>query len=145
MKLFKFYLNKSDEKSWHIITSNMLKTIEPFLGKINLCITIDRAKRATTDKQRAYLFGVVYPLILLGLKEQGNDDYQTTDDVHLLMKLLVGYYTKTKVKTSKGEKKGIVLKSISSIKGVKYETWEYSEACVKWAAEYLGVVIPDPD
>lgn len=145
MEKLEFYLYKTDINLWHNIINTMFKAIHSIVGNVDILITISKVKRKTTSKQRAYIWGLVYPYISEGLKHHGNDDYKTLDDVHLLMKIVTNYYEKTTIKTLHGEKKGIVLKSISSEKGLKYETWEYSEACVAWALDMLGVIIPPPN
>ncbi len=90
--------------------------------------------------QNNYYWGVVVPLIRAGLYEAGFDEVRTNDQAHAVIKR---YHLKNEVvSTSTGhilEQDG----STTELTPVGFN--EFIERVAKWAAEYLGIVIPSPN
>lgn len=143
--MFKFYFEKSNKHNWEFIVQNCLRTIREQIVTEDTCVEIKRLRKQPSDKQRGYYWAVVLPAIKKGLIELGNDDYTQKDDVHIFMKMILKYYDKKIVRTNKSINKSIVFKSVGNDKGDKKETTEYIDACIRWSAENLGIVIPEAE
>ncbi len=140
-----FYICKDDPFSQQAkVLHNFNKSLEDKLKDTDVCIEMKDIKKAPTDPQRKYIFGVVYKHIQQGLYDLGNDDYKTSDDVHLFMKLMLKYYEKKTIKTKAGEVTIVVYKSISTRYGDKEEVKRYIDECISWASKNLYIVVPDP-
>ena len=89
--------------------------------------------------QNAYFHSVVLDYVLHGLRDLGFDEIRTKEDA----KLLVKYKFLRKQITNK--ETGEVIEYIQEThKLTKSEMMEFIENIQRWAAEYLGVVIPSP-
>lgn len=139
-----FYLYKQDKHLHANILRNISNMIRENLLQEDICVEIKKAKKEASSRQRGYLWGVVYPCILDGLKELGNEDFIDTAEVHEFMKLQTKHYER--IETIINNKKVVTLKfkSIGQI-GKLDETMEYIDKCIRWAGEWLGVTIPEPE
>lgn len=114
------------------------EAIASFDGK-EIILTISKKSKRRSNDQNAYLWGVVYPIIKNGLKEQGYNQI-TTEQVHELLK---GQFCKEEiVNENTGE--------IKTITGHTRELttsqfMEYLEDIKQFASEELGCYIPDPN
>lgn len=102
-------------------------------------ITIKDVRKRSVQQNR-YYWGVVVPMVRKGLYEAGFDVIRTNDDAHSVIKQVVF-------------KKEVVSKQTGDMITVAGSTKEMSipefneaiEAVCRWAAEYLGIIIPSPN
>jgi hypothetical protein len=92
-----------------------------------------------TNQQLAYYYAVIIPAVFDAMKEAGNENYVvkigskfkelplTEDVVDYLLKQACQLPEKSKA-------------SISKIEAI-----EFIDRCIRWAARYLGCVIPEPN
>ena len=90
--------------------------------------------------QNAYFHGPVLDLVLQGLRDAGFNDVQTPEDAKKIVK---GLFLK---KQFVNQETGHVIEYIEEThKLTKIEFCEFIEKIQQWSAEYLGVIIPDPN
>lgn len=101
-------------------------------------ITIkDMRKRSLP--QNAYYWAVVVPLVRAGLYEAGYDEVQDNDDAHEVIKQV--HLRKRIVSKQTGD----VIDIAGHTKKLTIPEFnDFIERVSKWAAEFLGVVIPAP-
>lgn len=98
----------------------------------------DYRKRSLS--QNAYYWAVCVPMIRQGLYDAGYDEITTDDEAHEVIKSVL-------------LKKNVVSKQTGEIIEVSGSTAKLSisdfnlliERIIKWAAEYLNVIIPSPE
>jgi len=91
--------------------------------------------------QNGYFHGVVLPIVLEGLRNQGWDGMQDIDDAKFVVKDLFAKripYTNTRT----GEMSELIQETH---KMTTIEFTQFIEQIIKWGAEYLGVQIPCPN
>ena len=90
--------------------------------------------------QNAYYWGVMVPLVKKGLYDAGYDDVRTNDDAHEIIKHI--HLRKRMVSKHTGD----VIDIAGSSAELKVSEFNvFIENICKWAAEYLGIVIPSPN
>tara|TARA_R110000868_G_scaffold17344_1_gene76363 strand:- start:34470 stop:34958 length:489 start_codon:yes stop_codon:yes gene_type:complete len=98
-----------------------------------------------TSTQRGYYWSVVLPHIRKGAEEHGQC-YKNDEDLHYDIKQVMmdqyGVYVE-RVSQITGEvyREGV---SVSDEKGDKSNTAKYLDAVINWAADFYGVIIPEP-
>ena len=112
------------------------KYAESFEGK-PVYLTLDIERDTRSNPQNAYLWGVVYKLIA----DHVGDDAQS---IHEEMKLRFIPKRVERVNVETGEVEGLLIPGSSS-KLTTQEFSEYVEKIQRWAAEWLSLVIPDPN
>lgn len=108
-----------------------------------LILTIERKKKTRSHPQNRYYWGCVVPIIRHGLIDAGweRDKIGSSEQVHELIKHL--FCKKIEVFN---EDTGEVLELPATTTQLSTtEMMEYIEDIKKWAAEFLGVYIPDPN
>lgn len=106
--------------------------VKTFEGKhVNVIIEIQKKKRS--NDQNAYLWGVCYELVRLGLKDMG--ELWSTNDVHIYFKDKF-----LKVRQPSGLDKVLSTTELSTV-----QFNEYVEQIQIFCAEHLGIIIPDPN
>lgn len=110
--------------------------IKSHAGKnIELEIKVRRKQRSYL--QNRYYFGVCVQLVCEALRHLGNDvDEQDTHE------FLKGKFNSKKIVNSDGVVEEL---PISTTKLTTTEMMEYIARIQQWAAEFLGLVIPDPE
>ena len=101
-------------------------------------ITIERKRRSRSIQQNRYYFGVIVEMITRQLIADGWE--VSKEDVHEMMK--VKFATKELFNESTGEVMQTT-RSTTDMSTTEFE--EFNEACRRWAAEILGMNIPDPN
>lgn len=102
-------------------------------------VELTRLRNPRTSMQNRYLWAVVYPHVLQGLRDAGWDDFTSTDEVHEYMKVRFGA-TKAVNRTT-----GETVEFPSST--AKMDTGQMSAYIDKvrdFAQEYLNTYIPEP-
>lgn len=102
-------------------------------------VTLTRLRNPRTSMQNRYLWAVVYPHVLQGLRDAGWDDFTSTDEVHEYMKARFGA-TKAVNRTT-GE---IVEFPSSTAKMDTGQFGAYVDKIRDFAQEYLNTYIPEP-
>ena len=131
---FIFHINKGRL----LETGTVTKLFRQLKDGKHLLTIQDYRKRSL--HQNAYYWGVVVPLIRRGLYEAGYDDVRTNDDAHEVLKHV--HLKRSMVNKQTGE---MIEVAGSTAKLNIPEFNEYIETVCRWAAEYLGIVIPDPN
>lgn len=92
-----------------------------------------------TGQQLAYYYAVINPAVMKAMKEEGNEHYVVKVGGRFkelpLTEEVVDYMLK--------ESCCLPEKSKANIS--KEEAMEFIDRCIRWAARYLGCVIPEPD
>ena len=112
-------------------------TFAQFEGK-DVAITIEVAKKKRSGSQNRYYHGVVLPLIQNGLKDATGEHY-SHEQVHDLLRhkyLVVDVPFKDGLFAER-------VKSSTELSTIEFE--DYQANCKVFAAEFLGVVIPEPN
>lgn len=102
-------------------------------------ITIKRVHWKRSNRQNAWLWGCIYPLLKYGMIDAGWDNITDEDDVHEFFKQLLS--GKRIVNKQSGE----IITIPNSTK--QMDTLEFSTYCEKlreYGKEYLGIEIPEP-
>ncbi len=134
-KIMEFYLHKRNGK---FVNTGKLKAYNDSLPDGTYKLIIDHSKKRSND-QNAYYWGVVVPLVFQGLRDAGFDQVKSNEDAHLIMKSL---FLKQQIPNNEGEVIEFV-KSTTDLKTVDFAA--YLLSIFQWAAEYLGVQIPEPN
>jgi hypothetical protein len=96
--------------------------------------------RKRSIAQNSYYWGVMIPLVRHGLYEAGYDEVKTNDDAHEVLK-----HVHLKQRIVNKQTGDVIDIAGSSAALTTPEFNIYVEAICKWAAEFLGVVIPSPN
>lgn len=101
-------------------------------------VIVERIYKKRSNPQNAYLWGVVYPLILQGLKDLGYE-LVTPEQVHELMKFK---FLQTEIANKDGE----YIETIrSTTELTTTEFMDYLAEIWTWSKEYLNIYIPEPN
>jgi predicted RNA-binding protein Jag len=103
-------------------------------------IEIKEAKKNRSESQNAYLWGVVYPAALQGLKDLGNEGL-SIDLVHRFFKDKFLERWRDIVVPASGE----VYRVKTTTDLTTAEMSEYIENIARWCAEFLNVIIPNAE
>lgn len=108
-------------------------------------VTIERKKRKRSTQQNRWLWGVAYSLITSNLHDLGTPI--SAEDVHIMMRMKAADELPFIYEDVVNKETGEVISSRmrSSTEYTTTEMMEYKMFLQAWAAEYLGVDIPDPD
>lgn len=107
-------------------------------GRIKLIL--ERVYKHRSNPQNAYLWGVVYPIVLQGLQEVGYNEIRDIDQVHNFCKSL---FLKKKIVNEYTGKSYIIVGSTKELTTIQFE--EYLEEIRQFASEYLHHYIPEPN
>jgi len=133
------YFSLDNKESWKNIYIEFKKFLEGFKnsGK-SFQIIIDYKKLNPTNRQRAYIFSVIIPMMIERLVDMGYNEYRDLDveGKEQVIKHYLGF--KTKVKDI------VLYKSFSNGKGDKEEVKNFIDNCIIYSAENLDLVIPPP-
>ena len=101
-------------------------------------VTVHAANRRSLP-QNAYYWAVVVPMVLDGLRGAGWGEIKPPEDDHDILKYRF-------LTTRMRNQDGVVLERIKSTSELsKSEFNEYLEQIAQWAAEWLGIAIPEPN
>ena len=111
-----------------------IKALKP--GRYSL--TIEKVYRKRSNPQNSFLWGVVYPIVLEGLKQAGFEEFEEDEQVHDLLKCR---FLKKDIVNKDGE----VIETVGMTKNLTTtEFMDYLSEIGKWSSEYLNVYIPEP-
>jgi hypothetical protein len=129
------------------VNNNRLSTsstdeIRKFISSMNgndIEITLQKKRVKRSDKQNAYYWGCIIPIVCNALKELGHR--LSNEECHEWLKMKFNHECAINTKT--GEIIGDIPKSTKTL--TKAEFIEYTEKICQWCAEYLDIVIPEPN
>lgn len=98
-----------------------------------------KARRSTrSDAQNRYYWGCVVPMVRVALKDIGHK--LSIEDTHLFLR---SRFLKEEMVNDDGEVIGELIKHTSQL--TKSQFSDYTEEIKQFSAEYLGLIIPDPN
>lgn len=125
-----FFATVGDDLSIKFLNAAKVKQhILPFKGQ-TVEVTIERRKRRRTDNQNSYYWGVVIRMIASYCGYRSDEE-------------LAGIHETLKIKFLPAVGKLQIAKSSSSLNTAEFA--EYIDKVKQWAAEELGVYIPEPN
>jgi len=101
-------------------------------------IEVNRKKSVRSNPQNAYYWSCVLPIMQCGLKVIGHR--LSKDDIHLFLR---GKFLKQELCNGYGEAIGSRIKSTTEL--LKSEFMDYLAEITQFAAEYLSIVVPQPN
>jgi hypothetical protein len=111
--------------------------LKEFAGKY-VFVEVTRKKSKRSDNQNRYYWSGVIPMVRLGLKDLG---YKLSiEDTHLFLR---NKFLLEEMVNGDGELIGSRVKSTTELN--KMQFGDYISEIQQFSAEYLGVVIPDPE
>lgn len=96
--------------------------------------------RKRSIPQNSYYWGVVVPMVRRGLYDAGYDAVRTNDEAHAVLKHV--FLRKEIVSKETGD---MIEMSGSTTALTIPEFNDFLESVCRWASEYLGIIIPDPN
>jgi hypothetical protein len=104
------------------------------------CVVTFKDVRKRSLPQNSYYWKVVVPAVRSGLYDAGYDEVRTNEDAHVVLKQI--HLTRK----MENKKNGDVIPIAGSSRKLSVPEFNiYIETICKWAAEYLGIVIPSPN
>ena len=100
-------------------------------------ILIEKLYSKRSNQQNRYYWGVILPILLNEINEQGNDE--TKDTLHEL--LISMFAEKKQMHNSNGE---IIERPQRTKEMNKSQFSDYSNEVVNWASSFWGCYIPEP-
>lgn len=110
---------------------------QAFAGK-EIEVQVQRKRKHRSNLQNSFYWGVVVPMVQAGIKELG--DMVTTEQVHEFLKMR--FLKRQRIDEQTGEVIYEYAQSTAALTTVEF--MEYISHCQQFAAEYLGVTVPDP-
>jgi hypothetical protein len=118
----------------------VLNAIQSFNGK-NVLLTISKLKKSRSNNQNRFYWGVCLPLIQNGLLE-ATGELRTYENIHYRILLPLFAPEIELVNKDTGE---CVNERLTSSEMTTTQFMEYIMEIQKWAAEFLGIEIPNPN
>ena len=119
------------------VVNGRLKNVIPIAdGRYHFTI---KKKNNRSSNQNRFWWGAMLPLVKQGLKDAGYNEVKTNEDAHEVLKALF-----LKKHISNGD--GVALEMSGST--TELSTIEFNELIAnvqQWAAEFLNVIVPDPN
>ena len=116
--------------------SAFVRRISALTGKFSVRMTKYRARRS--GQQNRFYWGIILPCICDGIAEAWGEPI-TADEVHLLLKQM--FLSRPVVNHQTGQEMARVWPSSASLNVADFSA--YIEKIAKFAAESLGVVLPE--
>ena len=113
------------------------RALNEFRGK-NVMVTIERKYNKRSNQQNRYLWGCCYPLIQQGFLDGGNK--VGIETVHEFLK---GRFLKQEIANINTGEVFTITKSTAEL--TTTQMMDYVSEIQQFAAEYLNVIIPDPN
>jgi hypothetical protein len=120
--------------------NTVLDIVKQFNG-MDVLLTFEKPKKKRSNRQNNFYWGVCIPLIQNGLKES-TGEFRSAKDVHYKILLPLFAPTSEIINTETGE---CISEKISSSEMTTTQFLEYIMEIQKWAIEFLGIDIPNPN
>ena len=132
-----YYANVEDGRLKVIRKQELIEALKNFEGK-QVEVTIQRKRKRRSLMQNSYYWGVVVPVVQVGLMGIG---YRVDkEQVHDYLK---SQFAKSEVANEETGEIMVIQGSTSRMTTSKM--MDYFSEITQWAAEYLGVQIPEPN
>lgn len=118
----------------------IIEAIRSFEGQ-QVVITLEKAKKKRSNPQNRFYWGVCLPLIQSGLKE-ATGEFRTAENIHYKILLPLFAPQNEIINKDTGE---CITEKLTSSELTTTQFCEYILEIQKWAAEFLGITIPDPN
>lgn len=118
----------------------IIDALNHYEGK-DIIITIEKAKKKRSNPQNNFYWGAVLPLIQQGLKD-ATGEFRTTENIHYRILLPLFAPVNEIVNQDTGQ---CLSERLSSSEMSTVQFMDYIMEIQKWAAEFLSIVIPDPN
>ena len=130
---------RKDKLPFRVVSSESFRKELDQLPAGRYRITVEKARKNKSNAQLGYLFAGVYPLVLNGLIDAGWE-ITTIDEVDIWCKSM--FANRDLINKHTGQ--------VIEVPGLKREmtTTElstFTNQVRDWAAEFLGIAIPDPE
>lgn len=130
---------KEDQKPFRITQQKVFKDSLNSLPKGRYTVTIAKYYKKSSPEQFGWLYACIYPMSLLALNDAGYE-FTDIDQVDIFWKML--FANKDVLNRETGE---IIKIPLSKSEFKTIDQMVYCNSIRDYCAEYLGVVIPDPD
>jgi hypothetical protein len=120
--------------------NQILDAVKNFEGK-DCMFTIEKVKKTRSNDQNSYYWGVCMPIVQNGLKD-ATGEFRTSENIHYNILLKMFAPEREIINTDTGE---CIREKISSSEMSTSQFMDYIAEIQKWAAEFLGIQIPDPN
>ena len=118
----------------------VLNAIQHFNGK-QITLTFSKLKKSRSNNQNRFYWGVVIPLVQNGLLE-ATGELRSSENIHYRILLPLLAPTVELVNKQTGE---CITEKLTSSEMTTTQFMEYIMEIQKWAAEFLGIDIPNPN
>lgn len=118
----------------------IIDAINSFEGK-DCLITLERPKKSRSNNQNRFYWGAFVPLIQQGLKD-ATGELRSSESIHYNILLPLFAPKNEIVNTDTGES---LFERLGSSDLTTTQFFEYILDIQKWAAEFLGIDIPNPN
>lgn len=118
----------------------VLNAINHFNGK-QITVTFSKLKKIRSNNQNSFYWGVVLPLVQNGLLE-ATGELRSSENIHYRILLPLLAPTVDLINKDTGE---IITEKLTSSEMTTTQFMEYILEIQKWAAEFLGINIPNPN
>lgn len=132
------YIAKVDNGKLKIVHRALFDNeLQQFEGK-DVIITIEKKKKYRSSPQNRY-FHAILKIVRAGLRDAGFNEVQTDEDVKWILK---GMFLKVKNVNSNGE---FIERIRHTSELSTSEFMEFIAEIQQWGAEFLNIIIPDPE
>lgn len=139
MKPIRYITDKQDGQPFKILNAEMLKNELDGLPKGRYELTVKKLHRKSSPKQFGWLYGVVYPLFMMAANNMG---YEFTSIEQLDFWCKQQWANTPIMNRETGE---IIPIPQTKSEFLTTDEMVYCNTLRDYAAEYFGVIIPDPD
>ena len=139
MKKLEYIGIKEPDKPFRIQSRKVMEQDLSGLPKGRYKITIDKYRKKASHSQFEWLYGSIYPLMLIALNDAGYD-FVNVDQVDIFCKTM--FANKELLNRETGE---ILKVPLSKSEFVTVDHMAYVSNIRAYASEYLSTNIPDPD
>lgn len=127
------------EGKLHIVHRSKFDSFIASCGWPQVIITIEKKRKKRSLPQNNYMWGCLYPAVQEGIKELWGESL-SIEEVHYLMRMKFHY--REIIDTATGEINRIPK---STTEFTTTDAMTYYMEIQKWALEYLGITIADPN
>lgn len=139
-----FFLWQNDaEKQKNRVLDNFYNYLVYLQKKeIDITLTVAKTKKDVTSKQHKYIWGVVLEHGLKGMHDLGNEI--TKKEFYLFLKERLGFAKKVIIKIKDKVVERLQYETLSR-KGDIERAIEFIDKAIRWIAEWLNVIVPEPN
>ena len=149
MNIFQFWhTDKPEENNLRFQSLKKLLIEMLYQQKQNITVEIKNTRKDTSDKARGYIFGVIIPSAIKGLRDLGNDIPENKigeEYVYQFLKAQGSFFEIKEIKFADGTTSSFAeFESFGKDGDLKRQT-EFIDFCIRFCAEELQISIPSPE